>query len=355
MTAEDEKRFILTSAATDETEQDLPPTGIAGNQGNFYTVSMNDVNSSYYATSPDVPVSPGMEQNPWATFVDNYVTEQNGIFVYTPVVETFAKGLNLSGQQRTDYNTYGGPLQEAPSGTMTVKMDQAEKIGNTWEQDGKKYCYYNLPLNVETLNIPEGYELYKARVWRKVDPSLLNESNPKLSDSEIQAHLVRLGNSEGEYMYDDINYDDSDLINVDNITSYVFGEEKFDDNYEGDLKMTFGAQKVRNESSETGVIDELPVQFTVRLYYTRNKSTNTKNRDDDATFYIVEKVYETTITGNDIYTAIEELSDANINKQVQQVTYYNALGQASSKPHSGVNVVATKYTDGSTRITKIVK
>ncbi len=332
---------------------------MAGNQGNFYTVSMNDMGSSYYATSPDVPVSPDMEQTAWASFVDNYVAhEQNGIFVYTPVVKAFSKGLNLSGQQRTDYNTYGGPIQMAPSGTMTVKMDKAIKSVFSWEQNDKTYCYYNLPLSVETLNIPEGYQLYKARVWRKVDPSLLNESNPTLTDSDIAARQVRMGNSEGEFMYDDVNAADNTLISVDNISQYKFGDSAFDESSHTDLKMTFGAQKVRDNINETGVIDKLPVQFIVRLYYALDPDTGRRNLPgDDATrFYIVEELFETVIEGgNNIITAIEELSDANANRQVQQVTYYNAVGQSSSKPFSGVNIVVKEYSDGSKSSSKIIK
>ncbi len=368
---ESDSRYILKTAATDETEQELPPTGMAGNQGNFYTVSMNDMGSSYYATSPDVPVSPDMEQTAWASFVDNYVAddEQNGIFVYTPVVKAFSKGLNLSGQQRTDYNTYGGPAQLAPSGTMTVKAENAEMSKYSWEENGKTYCYYNIPLNVDNLNIPNGYELYKARVWRKVDPSLLNESNPNLTEAEREAHMIRLGTN-GEYMYDDINNADNENISVDGINEYVFGDKEFDATYEGDLKMTFGAQKVRENDTETGVIDELPVQFTVRLYY--KKDANMKNasqdgkdltashavlrgdNDDESIYYIVEAIYETTIKEEDVITAINGVS-VDPSRQVEQVTYYNAMGQSSSKPFNGVNIVVKEYSDGSKSSSKIIK
>ena len=159
-------------------------------------------------------------------------------------------------------------------------------------------------------------------------------------------------------MYDDVNAADNTLISVDNISQYKFGDSAFDESSHTDLKMTFGAQKVRDNINETGVIDELPVQFIVRLYYALDPDTGRRNRPgDDATrFYIVEELFETVIEGGDnIITAIEELSDANANRQVQQVTYYNAVGQSSSKPFSGVNIVVKEYSDGSKSSSKIIK
>ena len=64
-----------------------------------------------------------------------------------------------------------------------------------------------------------------------------------------------------------------------------------------------------------------------------------------------------TIFPLDIYrsnpvTAVSSVSEA---ATVERVIYYNLQGQSSAEPHEGVNIVKTVYTDGSTRVDKVVK
>ena len=52
---------------------------------------------------------------------------------------------------------------------------------------------------------------------------------------------------------------------------------------------------------------------------------------------------------NAITTGVEQPTAA---KQVESVRYYNACGQAGERPFSGVNICVTRYTDGTTSVTK---
>ena len=52
---------------------------------------------------------------------------------------------------------------------------------------------------------------------------------------------------------------------------------------------------------------------------------------------------------------VTDVEDVPVEKQVSEVTYYNTLGVASAEPFSGVNIVVTKYTDGTKAASKIVK
>ena len=52
------------------------------------------------------------------------------------------------------------------------------------------------------------------------------------------------------------------------------------------------------------------------------------------------------------YTGV---NDMNINKAVASVEYVNVNGQVSTTPFEGVNVVVTRYADGTKSVTKIVK
>ncbi len=58
------------------------------------------------------------------------------------------------------------------------------------------------------------------------------------------------------------------------------------------------------------------------------------------------------VTGNDIPTAVDELQSG---KAVDGVRYVNVAGQVAATPWQGVNIVVTRYTDGSTRTTKVVR
>lgn len=66
-------------------------------------------------------------------------------------------------------------------------------------------------------------------------------------------------------------------------------------------------------------------------------------------------VYPTNLTGgteNDVPTAI---STVGVNGMVESVKYYNVAGVESNEPFEGVNIVVTRYSDGSTTTTKVLK
>lgn len=49
------------------------------------------------------------------------------------------------------------------------------------------------------------------------------------------------------------------------------------------------------------------------------------------------------------------ITDMNVNKAIASVEYVNINGQVSSTPFKGVNIVVTRYADGSKSVTKLVK
>ena len=52
---------------------------------------------------------------------------------------------------------------------------------------------------------------------------------------------------------------------------------------------------------------------------------------------------------------LRSFSDWARGKGVKRVTYYDLAGRSSATPHQGVNVVVILYTDGTKRVTKVVK
>lgn len=55
---------------------------------------------------------------------------------------------------------------------------------------------------------------------------------------------------------------------------------------------------------------------------------------------------------NNPITAVTDLRDG---REKVSVTYTNLAGQTSDKPFDGVNIVTTRYSDGTTNATKVIK
>ena len=55
------------------------------------------------------------------------------------------------------------------------------------------------------------------------------------------------------------------------------------------------------------------------------------------------------------YDDITAINNVNVTKEVVSHTYYNIAGVASDKPFSGINIVVTRYTDGTSSATKILR
>jgi hypothetical protein len=63
-------------------------------------------------------------------------------------------------------------------------------------------------------------------------------------------------------------------------------------------------------------------------------------------------VYPLEWNSTSIITAIDNLQAG---KTVTRVVYYNMMGVASDKPHQGINIVETRYSDGSRSVEKVMK
>ena len=334
---EGEDRYIINKVYGGDDEQDLPPTGIAGNQGESYTVTMNAEGSSDYYVGDPVAVSTTNSTN-WASFVDYYPTNQDteaGSYVYAPVIELFTKGYkDGTNDKREDYNTYGGPLQNTAVGKLEVTPvtpDAAHPLmsEHSWTGDGttghvgEKYSYYNIFLNYNALDVPEGYELYKIRAWRKVDPNILGEELKTRRDVRIDGI-----DENGWYLYEDMNFGDpltengTATMKRDNLfdgeqTVMLLGERSakiarpqnpdaagdpeplfgtetgtwaYGENQEaaihGEMRATFGARRL-DLDDEDNDMTSLEAKFKVRAYFTRKANPLIAGKTDNAPFYAI--------------------------------------------------------------------
>ena len=344
---ENEDRYLIAWADGDD-EQDLPPTGLAMNQGEYYTISMNPDTDN--ETNGEASVASGSGT---ATFVDEVpgASTNAAAFTYAPVVEAFSG--------RGDYNTYGGPLQGAAVGKVNVEVPGYEISTYSWKKGDDRYAYYNVELRMTQDETPIGYEIYRVRAWREMDTNLLDEPLEQFSGRKVAKYLFEdmKGAQEegGEYQQGRNMVLGAQPITIlddqGNIVPVVDNSGNTIQVYRG----TFGARKVTTNSlhgqdQNDGCVESLDMNFKVRIYFTKANSSKADG-EDSKQYYIVEKEYPFTINGG-IPTGIVDVMNA---KQIVSEKYYNVAGIESDTPFQGVNIVVTRYSDGSTTTTKILK
>ena len=311
-------KVIIDQSSDPDDEQDIAPNGIAGNQGEYYTVAMN---SDY--TGEDVYVAQG-ETNQ-ATFVDNVPLAATAAdeYTYAPVVETFAP----TGWGRTDYNTYGAPLQTTATGKIAVTVENNSMSEYTWTSGSNTYRYYNVFIYVNTLTLPANYEVAKIRAWRKIDETKLGEQNGKGYEGRLQL------DTNGEYMFDDPTaLPNNNLLGGEPLPESTPQNEMY--------KGTFGALDVETHG-------DIPMKFFVRIYF--KKSSGSKAAGDE--YYITEVEADGVLNSN-ITTSIFGVDSYKV---VKGVKYYNMAGVESDVPFQGVNIEVTTYGDGSRTSRKVMK
>ena len=216
-------------------------------------------------------------------------------------------------------NSYGAPIWANGVGAVEVKVDGTRattEYGEWNDENGERCAIYNPILNITGV-LPTkanvGYEPYMYRVWRLCD--------------DIRGYGIYSHNNK-PYNWGLLERDPHKLI-VDKITdetTFTVGSEMDD--------LAFGA-KINTS-----------IEFVVRFYYKRVGDKVLRASNDD-TFYVVE----VRVPWENIPTSVTEL---NTSAEVSK-TYFNAQGIQSDEPFDGVNIVITRYSDGTTKTTKVVR
>ena len=226
--------------------------------------------------------------------------------------------------------TAGGVIEVEVSSSATTGDN-----GYEWTMNGSTYVYYNTLLKVNVLDLPAGYEVAKVRAWRKVNAdNFLGEQAPTQNTPDYR-YRTNL-DSNGEFMFSNYNTTNYDPEGYDiQEDGYIGGEE--DDNHI--MAGTFGGKKLENG-------EQVPMDFVVRIYFTKSGA-----KAGEQPYYIAEVTATDVLTSN-IPTSI---SGVESYRNVVSEKYYNAAGIESDTPFKGVNIVVTRYSDGSTTTTKILK
>lgn len=282
--------------------------------------------------------------------IGNYTFEDEAILLlgaqsvaYVPVIATRPK--DEARLTAGDYNTYGADIQHVGIPKMELGIIDQELSTYTWRSLDDEVCGYCEVQIGATATMPDAgkYTPYYWRSWRELaDASLVRE--------EYQG-LVR--NMAGGFMYEQT----TPGLNT-NITS-------------GSVSIDYGTlNSIHNEPREvngisTGtfgvlrdVTQNIDMNFKIRMYYLVNDVTNRAPRrvngetpSATGNYYVME--YNVPYSfDTSVITGVEGV---NSERQVQGVTYYNTVGIPSQQPWSGVNIVVTRYSDGTTSTVKVVK
>ena len=282
--------------------------------------------------------------------IGDYTFEDEAILVlgaqsvaYVPVISTRPK--DEARLQAGDYNTYGADIQHVGIPKMELGVIDQELSTYTWRSLDDEVCGYCEVQIGATATMPDAgkYTPYYWRSWRELaDPTIVRE--------EYQG-LVR--NMAGGFMYEQTEPG----LNT-NITS---GTVKI--NY-GELNSIHGEPMLVNgiSSGTFGVLrntsQNIDMNFKVRMYYLVNNVTNRAPRRANSettsptgNYYVME--YNVPYSfDTSVITGVEGIA---ADRQVVDVTYVNTVGIPSQQPWSGVNIVVTRYSDGTTSTVKVVK
>ena len=399
--------------------------GHADNTGANYAINVGSEKQG------DVTWTESETANKWGTFVDKNAAAPN-VYDYVPEIVVYRDPKNTS---EGGFNTYGAPILNTALGKLNVSVmapyyggenDDYSLMSKDYKwKNGGWYSYYNIYLNINDLEVPDGYEIYKLRAWRKVEgftgnvkydkdgnvdmsgltpvsnvlDEILETRKPRIEDTFTAAD-EELG--DGWYMYEDMNYsnqqdDAGTKMSLQNLqpksngsNCYIIGDRStkiakpdgtalfgheggewaYGDDQEAAIRnekrSTFGALRLKTSDDDPfGTLDLLKAQFIVRVYFTPindpEPRTNAPRRVEGAynwdaegrKFYIAEgRTVFTQDGGSGVITGVTGIS---ANREVSGVMYYNTMGLPSVTPWQGVNIVVTRYTDGTTSTTKVVR
>lgn len=250
---------------------------------------------------------------------------------YVGVIEAYTKNTI----DETVISTYGSDIKRVEMANLEINItNQGHKnsfgpfgyqVSNPIVINGVKKSGYFFNLNLtsflsEALSVcGDGTEIPNYRVWRVVD----DEETLIAGDQ---------------------------LTVVGNTGSWTFGYRYWPYLHNNKLLIQdfFMGKPIENKASGE-------VNYIARVYAKAAPAANNGVKlaaNDGVRYYVAENTIGVRFINDGVVTGIECL-DAD--RSVASVTYYNSLGCSSSEPFSGMNIVVTRYSDGSSTTSRLVK
>ena len=328
---------------------------------------------------------PAESTTPW--IVDRYdndvmTGEYNSSMSYVPIIWTHGDQNNRRVKWNTEerHNSYGAPIWM--TGVAQVNLTQAvaerqEDASTKWTYGGENCSLYMLDkieavAKLPTVNnvtyVPYMFRIFvrsnnhKLRGYRRVadgeDPNMPSSHfvGDAIDDDALQCVWSGYVN--------DLNNDAYGVtISNPDPNTYVFHKNKVDrTNPNGgawDKDKVYNAIFAGLENIVTGTkpnytINPEDLTIVVRFYYlvegfntaAPGQQRNGDGNDDPAGYGAEGSGDPGGWTG---------VSNLLFNKTIESVTYVNPQGMQSDKPFSGVNIVITRYSDGSATTAKVVR
>lgn len=329
------------------TSYDLRHKEGSGSWTSAATATQDASNPKSYTYDNETFVIPSDAHEMWLPMTDEGVDATDIYFV--PV--TVANGIVTQG------NTYGAPQVQPVTITLTPQYvniggsKSAGRPGGHWTMtiDGNEvdYCVYTPVVTVRPAT-PTNAVPYLVRAWL-----LENENVPFYS-------IKRVPNE---------NDPSNTHIEADEELTYpkLLGQQELNaEMIGGDLHIGYDWNESQSPSPWGDVFPEnifaAPsdmsgenITIAARVYYYRlPESSNSRSLRADGD-EAPEDGYgygEGEGEGNGIPTAVSSIFT---DRQVVDVKYVNTIGMQSDKPFDGVNIVVTRYSDGSITTTKVLK
>ena len=269
----------------------------------------------------------------WLPIQDN-VPNARTVTTYVPV--TVADGKITTG------NTYGAArrTRATDNANLTVLVGGTKsdkRWGGHWDQtlpDGsvEDFCVYTPVINVQTSDLDGETRIpYMFRAW------LISEGAYNFDRDPVTTGIVGTTPLESPYLLGEISMD-----GITSIQQVEIGESWDPETSPVRLQNAFGAP-----------VTGAKIQIVVRAYYHLvNPSSATMLRDSNDDTPMFRFSQKGTDGYFDLPTSVTEFMGE---KQVLGVTYVNTLGMSSDKPFDGINIVVTRYSDGSITTAKVIK
>lgn len=325
-------------------------------------------------------------------FYDENLTGEYGAYVrYAPVVSTW-------GIQRRYYeddgldNTYGAPLWKTGVARVTMTSATAERQHNSYnsvnwtDEDDQAASLYILNNVTAVGELPDystvEYEPYMFRIFvESPNGRLRNYKVIEGGDGQYDGeHLAASATSEADkhgpicvwsgYIKDMTEGNPYGMMLGTNGNEYTFTKNKVDraggstatnpqpSEWDKDaVNAMFGA--LDNLETENGKIKPEELTIFVRFYYnvkgmaaghdvTSNNDRSMRAEDEDRP----GNGAESPGTSPEPATSVSEIQFLG---EVVSTTYFNVQGMESDKPFQGVNIVVTRFSDGTTSVSKVVR
>ena len=239
------------------------------------------------------------------------VTEYFNDYILTISTEAIIPGTPEQGEFEQDGTTYNTRFPMDIS--LPVILDATKEfIFNLQNDETVQTALLTLALSGVNVNIEDTSEL------DEIDPAIL-----PVVKAETYMTLDDNGNA------------------VDWASNYTEIQEIYPKNGQITFTDLFLDKAIMTES------DVKEVKYIVRMYSTPGLQPNGQPKSIKSTdghdFFVSQKEVTAKFTTKGVITGIDELVK---DYEVANVTYYNLLGVASDKPHAGVNIVTTLYTNG---------